>query len=431
MKRKYSCPRIVSVVLAFCIIFLIGCSKDDGVELDENGDVIDPKPDSQIVSGNPALNQFLITSKDETLYTVDTQTGQETAIYTFPDLTDFELIADYDNGTIFITADDNSMNALSVSNKNFLWERPMLEFDFSSNGLTPTTCIDGVCYASGGTGVVVAADQITGDLKWYYTSDEDGELDNVLAENSTPIIHGDKVYVFSDEGFISDLAPFMHVLDKQTGALLQKVELPFEVSGTPVFDNNVLYLPAKNLYAINPDTLDIIWTLEANGVGTPSISNGKLVVNAIPVGQSISSALFCVDIATKNILWQKDTGTDTLWSPLIVQNVVFSNYDKGSSFAFATSGRLFALNLSSGEELWYNEDIVIDHSPVYANGHLFFRGHNLVGDGDTSENVGLLGIDANTGELLWLNSFFRNGSPLIPLVVAENGEFGPSYYRGN
>ena len=61
---------------------------------------------------------------------------------------------------------------------------------------------------------------------------------------------------------------------------------------------------------------------------------------------------------------------------------------------------------------------------------IFFRGHNLDGEGGTDENVGLLSMDANTGELLWLNPFFRFGSALIPLVVAENGVFGPSYYRG-
>ncbi|MDB4293475.1 PQQ-binding-like beta-propeller repeat protein [Maribacter sp.] len=431
MHSNYRIQSVMGAVLLLCAISLAGCSKDGGVELDENGDVINPERGTQIVTGDPSLNQFLITSKDEVVYTVDTQTGTETEIFSFENLTDLELVADYDDGNIFVTADDNSMNALNVATKSFVWDTPMLEYKFSSNGLSPTICVDGICYASGGFGVVAAVDQITGDLKWYYSSDPNGELDNVLSENGTPIVHNDKVYVFSDEGFISDLAPFIHVLDKQTGALLQKIELPFEVSGTPVFQGNTLYLPAKNLYAIAVESLEILWTLEANGMGTPAISNGKLVVNAIPSGQGIKSALYCVDIDSNSIIWQKDTGADTLWSPLIVQNVVFSNYDKGSSFAFGTNGRLFALNLSSGEELWYNDDVVIDHSPVFANGRLFFGGHNLLGDGGTRENVGLLSMDANTGALVWLNPFFRLGSSLIPLVVAENGVFGPSYYRGS
>ena len=419
------------LLVTFSAICIVGCTKDNGVEFDGNGEVINPEEGSQIVSGDPSLNTFLITSKDETVYTVNPQTGEATEIYTFPDLTDVELVADYKDGNIYVSTDDNSINALNVVGQSFLWDAPMLEYDFSSIGVTPPICIDGVCYASGGFGVVVAVDQASGNLKWFYSTDPQGDLDDVLDDNRIPIVHGDKVYVFSDEGFISDLPPYMHILDKQTGDLLQRVELPYEVSGTPLIEGNTLYLPAKNLYAVDLDTLDVLWTFEANGMGTPAVSSGKLVVNAVPAGELISSVLYCIDLNSQNVIWQKDTGTDTLWSPLIVQNVVFSNYDRGSSFAFATSGRLFALNLDSGEELWYNDDVVIDHSPVYANGRLFFRGHNLDGEGGTDENVGLLSMDANTGELLWLNPFFRFGSALIPLVVAENGVFGPSYYRGN
>ena len=418
-------------LISFLAIFFVGCTKDDSAVLNENGEVINPEEGRQIVAGDPSLNTFLITSKDETVYTVNPQTGEATEIYTFPEYTDAELLADYEDGNIYVTTDDNSINALNVAGKSFLWDTPMLEYDFSSSGVTPPVCIDGVCYASGGFGVVVAVDQASGALKWYYSTDPQGDLDDVLDDNEIPIVHGDKVYVFSEEGFISDLPPYMHVLDKQTGNLLQKIELPYEVSGTPIIEGNTLYLPAKNLYAIALDTFDVIWAFEANGMGTPAISDGKLVVNAIPAEELISSTLYCIDLNSQNVIWKKDTGTDTLWSPLIVQNVVFSNYDKGSSFAFATSGRLFALNLLSGEELWYNEGVVIDHSPVFANGHLFFRGHNLDGDGGTDENVGLLSMDANTGEVLWLNPLFRFGTVLIPLVVAENGVFGPSYYRGN
>lgn len=50
---------------------------------------------------------------------------------------------------------------------------------------------------------------------------------------------------------------------------------------------------------------------------------------------------------------------------------------------------------------------------------------------DIDNNVGLMGMNANTGEVLWLNVAFRRGSPLTPLVVTKNGVFGPSYYRGS
>ncbi|MGS0527690.1 outer membrane protein assembly factor BamB family protein [Zobellia nedashkovskayae] len=423
--------------LSLFTIFMASCTKDNGVEIDDDGEsddsgeVIVTEQDNQIVSGNPALNSFIIASKDETMYTVDAQTGEETAIYTFPDLTDFELLAGYKDGTIYVTADDNSINAVSIGNKSLLWGQAMLKYRFSSNGVTRPTCTDGVCYASGGSGVVVAVDEISGNLKWYYSSDTDGELDNILNDNSAPAIYEDKVYVFSDEGFISDLPSYMHILNKETGNLIQKVELPHEVTGTPVFEDGIMYLPAENLYAIDLETITTIWTLEAGRAGTPFISGDKLVVNALPPRQTIRSALYCLDLNTTNIIWQIDTGVDTLWNPLVVENVVYSNYDKGSSFPGATNAKPFALDLESGERLWYNEDVSVDYSPVFANGILFTYGHDLFRTDDTDNNVGLLTIDANTGETLWLNSLFRFGAGLIPLVVAENGVFGPSYYRGN
>ncbi|WP_276166355.1 PQQ-like beta-propeller repeat protein [Zobellia alginiliquefaciens] len=421
---------IKGLLLSFFILITVSCEKGDGVELDENGEVINPQKGNQIVSGNPALNTFLIASQDETLYTVDAQTGEETAIYEFPYQTDFELIPSYKDGIIYVTADDNSINAVDVNTKSFVWEQYLLESDFSSYGVTPPTCVDGVCYASGTTGVLTAVNQITGDLKWYYTSDPSGELDNILHGNSSQIIHGDKIYVFSEESFISDFPPYMHILDKETGKFIQKVKLPYELTGTPLVVDNIMYLPAKNLYAINLDTMDVLWEFEANGAGTPYISGDRLIVNAIPPGQGLRSALYCIDMSTTSIVWQKDTGVDTLWNPLIVENVVYSNYDKGSSFPGATNAKPFAVDLESGEELWYNADVSVDHSPVYANGILFSYGHDLYRTDDTDNNVGLLTIDANTGKTLWLNSFFRYGARLNPLVIAENGVFGPSYYRG-
>ena len=56
------------LLVTFSAICIVGCTKDNGVELDENGEVINPEEGSQIVSGDPSLNTFLITSKDETVY---------------------------------------------------------------------------------------------------------------------------------------------------------------------------------------------------------------------------------------------------------------------------------------------------------------------------------------------------------------------------
>ncbi|MBQ4914259.1 PQQ-binding-like beta-propeller repeat protein [Maribacter sp. MMG018] len=411
-------------------IFLIGCNSCNRTKYNKKGEVSNPKMGRTLVSGKADLNCFLIAAQDETVYTVNAQTGKETSIYNFPDLTDLQVMPDYKNGTIYVTSDNNSINALSINNKSLLWEQYMLQYNFGTIGATQPVCADGVCYASGGSGVVVAVEETTGDLKWHYSTEPNGELDDILNDNSTLIVRNNKVYVFSDKGFISDLPAYLHILDKETGRLLKKWELPNQISGTPLFVENTLYLPAQNLYIVDMETFEITWQFKAKKVGTPAVSENKLVVNAVPADQEKRSVLYCIDIRTKKNIWQVATGVNTLWSPLIVENVVYSNYDNGSSNADTSSARPFAVNLKNGERLWHNNNSSVAHSPVYANGILFTYGHDFFHSSDPNNNVGLMAIDANTGKTLWLNPLFRYGAHIAPLVIAENGVFGPSDYRG-
>lgn len=429
MRKYIKCSGIFYVL--FVALCIVGCTKDDAVELDENGEVINPEKGGQIVSGDPSLNQFLITSDYNELITLDAKTGEATLRYAFPDLTYIDVLADYDDGRIFVTTDNNAVNAVDMAAKSLVWDVPMLQYKFSSLGLTEPTCIDGVCYASGGSGVVVAVDQATGELKWHYSTDPDGELDKVLNENESVLVHEDKVYVFYRYGGFSDVDPKLFVLDRQTGALLQNFRLEFELSGTPLILDNTLYIPAKNMYAIDLDTFDVLWQFNADEIGTPAISNGKLVASGIPLDDTTSSRLYCLDVTSGAKIWERDTGFDTRWNPIIVGNVLFGNYEKATSTAFSNNGRPYAVSLADGKELWARDDVRVNNSPIYANGHLFFIGHDINGPGSTSENSGMLCMDANTGEVLWVNPDFSRLKSIAPLVVAENGVFGPSDYRGN
>lgn len=422
------------------LFFFGSCTTDDGMAvIDDDGGIIDNTDDngsgdddgSGIVSGNADFNDFLITTVDESVVQVDANSGEAEILYTFADLTDIEIVADYDNGLIFVTTDDNAVNAIDPNIKQLVWDTPMLDYKFSSLGLTEPVCIDGVCYASGQSGVVVALDQDTGDIIWYFSTDPDGELDNVLNENDTPIIHENKVYVFYRHAGFSELPPKLFILNRQTGELLEQYFLDYELSGTPLIVDNTLYVPAKNLYALDVATLGVKWSFEADGVGDPFVSNGRLVVQGVPIDETIYSRTYCLDSNSGTLLWTVDSGFDTLYAPIIVENVVFGVYEEGSPVPFGDSGRPFAVRLSDGQQIWFRDDVVVDNSPVYANGRLFFHGHDINRTDDTELNTGLFCMDANTGEIIWLNYLVDGLRPIAPLVVAQNGIFGPSYYRGN
>jgi len=413
--------------LCFLVTFIIGCTKDDTVELNEEGGVINPEQGKQIVSGDPAMNNFIITSWDESIVKVDAATGVEEIVFTLPDQTYPESLPDYSNGVVYVASDDNSVNAIDVNTNAFLWDTPMLEYD-NALGISNTNCDDGICYTSGGFGVVVALLEGSGDIKWYYSTDLKGELDDVLNDATTPIVYEDKVYIFSEEDFLGYYPAYMHVLDKETGTLLNKVELPNDISSVPVIENDILYLPAKNMYAIDINTLNVLWSFEADGVSAPQITQDKVVFSGIPTDDIIHSVLYCVDKETGAFIWGKDNGFDTIWSPTVVENVIFGAREKGSAFPFR-NGRPIAVRLSDGEELWYRDSVSCDTTPVYANGMLFFHGHNIGASSDIDENVGLIAMDANTGEVVWLNNVFGNDYANTPIVIAQNGVFGPGYFR--
>lgn len=417
MKNNF---KISALLLGLLIIF--SCSKDNAA--DENG-LLNGK---KIVSGEPVLNNFIITSWDESIVKVDAQTGKEEIIYTLPQYTYTASLPDYSNGILYFTADDNSVNAVNPTTKTFLWDKPMLQYH-DALGISNTNCEGGICYTSGGYGVVVALVEGTGALKWYYSTDLDGELDNVLNEATTPLVYNDKVYVFSEADFLDDFPAYIHILDKETGKLLDKLALPFDISSVPFIENNILYLPAKNMYAIDLNTLNVLWTFEANGVSAPQVTADKVVFQGIPKDDTISSALFCVNKKTGSSIWANETGFNRIWTPVVVEDVVFGVFEKAKIVAFSTNGRPFAVKLSDGKQLWYREDVTNDTPLVYANGMLYFHGHDITASGDTKKNVGLIAMDANTGKVVWLNNVFAYDYASTPIVIAQNGVFGPGYYR--
>lgn len=417
MVKKY---KILSLVLVLTLIF--SCSKDKSDE--DNGIFTNEK----IVSGDPALNSFIMTTWDESIVKLDAATGNEEIVYTLPDYTYAESLPDYSNGILYFASDDNSVNAVNPTTKTFLWDKPMLEYD-DALGISNTNCEGGICYTAGGYGVIVALMEGSGDLKWYYSTDLDGELDDVLNEATTPLVYNDKVYVFSEADFLGYFPAYMHVLDKETGRLLRKIELPYDISSVPLIQNNILYLPAKNMYAVDLNSLNILWTFEASGVSSPQVTTDKVVFHGIPKDDTISSALYCINKATGNLIWANETGFDRIWTPLVVEDVVFGTFEKAKTVAFSTNGRPFAVQLSDGEQLWFRDDVVTDTPLVYANGMLYFHGHDIGRSNDTRQNVGFIAMDANNGEVIWLNTIFGYDYANTPIVIAQNGVFGPGYYR--
>ena len=129
--------RSLGVLMLIAGTLIMGCS--------EKNEVDGPDQANNLVSGDPELNTFLITSLDESVVTVDPQTGQEQVIYTFDQFNEPASLPDYTNGYIVVPTEDNSVNALDVNSKSFVWDAPMLEYKLSSLGISATVCHEGTC----------------------------------------------------------------------------------------------------------------------------------------------------------------------------------------------------------------------------------------------------------------------------------------------
>ncbi|MBC7919798.1 MAG: PQQ-binding-like beta-propeller repeat protein [Ferruginibacter sp.] len=387
----------------------------------------------QQLAGNPALNRFILTSKDEEITRVDPATGKHETIFSFEKYADVASI-DYLNGVMYAGAEDNSVNAIDLQSKKLLWDIPLIEYDLTTTSNQKAVVKEGVCYAVGYAGVLVAADIATGKPLWAYPLDPTGRTDGYFPTSQITVT-ADKIIIGSTQTvFYEGERNYVYVLNRATGKLIWRKALPKDkwVSGAIRLAGNTLLVPANNLYALDINAGNVLWEValqysnSGRGVGSPVVAGDRVLVHGA-VG-IIDGRLVCLDLPTGRKIWEIDAGTDYVgrYAPLVVGNFVFGVHERGVSSSW--NGRPFLADIATGQLIWANDDVSMDTSPVYANGRLYFHGQTFKGGGSTDDRVGLLSLEAATGKFLWVNNYFRYGSSVTPIVIADNGTFRPGYY---
>jgi len=170
----------------------------------------------------------------------------------------------------------------------------------------------------------------------------------------------------------------------------------------PSVSNGRVYVSAgrDRLYAIDSNTGDKLWSIEAARVYSPSIVDGVVYLGT-------PNGVLAVEEETGNRLWEfeaEDIGTTNAAVGLSVEN--------NRIYLGVHNGVVYSLDRGSGEELW-NFDIVeelnlasrvearrsVSGPPAISNNQLFVcYDFNLSGDENSNYVVAL---DTETGELLW------------------------------
>jgi outer membrane protein assembly factor BamB len=130
------------------------------------------------------------------------------------------------------------------------------------------------------------------------------------------------------------------------------------VTAQPVLANGVLYVTSWDgfLYALDPDTGMPVWSFDTGSGSTLGVQSTPLVttLGTVCIGDS-NSRVWCRDALTGAAVWDKLIGNpavDHIWSGLAAANGRLFVSIASHSDVPCTKGRLVALDLATGADLW-------------------------------------------------------------------------------
>ncbi|MBU7038628.1 MAG: PQQ-binding-like beta-propeller repeat protein [Theionarchaea archaeon] len=297
------------------------------------------------------------------------------------------------------------MVALKADSGEVLWTQKV-----PVAGSTPAA--SGETLVVGTTWGFMALDTKTGETRWeqeiarLYASDEFFE--------SSPLILKDKVYVATGTNAmilypgrgVGEL-PLRNVMcmDIKTGQIVWKKDVHAEVSSSPAFSHDTLYVSSESCVALDLDG-NIKWEYN-HGYSlssSPVIIDDSLVLAA----QNAFSGRRIIRIQRGNVLWSREP-KDMITTPPAAY---------GKKIVFITiKGDVLALDLETGDPIWTTHlggELLIDDtslacssSPVIADGKVY---------------VGTLSgvftcLDLENGTILW--QYQTEGAIVSPAAIAN------------
>lgn len=261
--------------------------------------------------------------------------------------------------------------------KQIVFEKPAGPIHQKNSHASPTPLIaDGRLYVHFGHDGTAALDAADGKVIWTQTG---LPYSPVHGNGGSPALHGDRL-IFASDG---EKDPFVAALNKESGAVLWKTPRNVEVSRQFSFSTPLMVQVKGADQAIIPGSGAVVSYDPANGqeiwrfryadgysvVPRPLFHDGKIYV----CSGFNRAVLFAIkadgegDVTDTHLVWKDDKAVPKESSPIIVDDLIYLNDDKGVLSCFVAA---------TGEEL-YRERLEgqggYSASPVYAAGHLFFH----------------------------------------------------------
>lgn len=295
-----------------------------------------------------------------------------------------------------LSGQDGNEYALNATTGQQLW-KVHIGWNTAPPYLTPPSnaVANNIVYVAGNKNLYALNAQ-TGATIWRFTRHQ--------YQPNAPVAANNAVY------FLSGYAT-LYALNAGTGAVLWKstnaLTVPADVSG-------VLYTSGYDSSGgIDAEALDArmgkqLWLTLPNSsiIPTPSVVNGLVYYSLSDQtndGYCISDSINALNAQTGVLVWQQqpaangnciDTGT------AVANNTVYLTVNTGNVTY------LDSYNAQTGNPLWSSSPMPYTFDPpTVANGVIYVAGDN--------SGSGLVGVDANTGKLLWAGNAQTTGSPVV------------------
>jgi outer membrane protein assembly factor BamB len=243
-------------------------------------------------------------------------------------------------------------------------------FNLGSGTLSSPAVVDGVVYIGSDRGVY-AINAYTGIKIWQSTP-----AASIL---SSPTVYGEMVYVGS---FVEHSVFAFNISD---GKKVWQYQTDDYVNSSPTVVNDTVYVCSddRHLYALNATTGSLIWKFNCTtNYPYESFSSSPAIANGIVYVTSSSGNIFAVDTASGNKIWNYTTTDLSSFtsSPIYFNGTVYTS----------TSNGVYAVNASTGEEVWRSNPFFAQASPAIVAGVIY------VGANDGN----IYALDAQTGILV-------------------------------
>nr|WP_299070294.1 PQQ-binding-like beta-propeller repeat protein [uncultured Allomuricauda sp.] len=270
-----------------------------------------------------------------------------------------------DGSRLYIASRDNNLYALNSTDGNLIWKFKMSEILKDDHSgwkyymASPAHMGENVLIGSG-DGNLYAVNAASGKLDWKFKTN--GRI------RATPLIHENKIYQPSNDGYV-------YVLNSEgnldwkfetLGVGYNPADFSFDRSSIiaqPQIKDNLLFIASRdgNTYAINLSTKKIEWKFTYGNTWAMSTTIDDTTVY---VGWSTNDIFSAFDIKTGEEKWKYKTGAHNFPKGLLSNTSVYIT---------SSDGKLYRLNKSTGEKTWeYPIGDEIYSSPVYDTNTIFF-----------------------------------------------------------